>query len=103
MLPECDVKNSDFLVLNESIFQHDQNGEVDYCKTYPLKTSFEKDIVGQNCTISHFNFSATPKQCNAQISNVVYGKFVMETTIVTEFNLFCNEDYKVILLLLDFM
>ena len=103
MIPECDEKNSDFLVLDESIFFHNQNGEVDYCKSYPRKTSFKVDDVGNNCTISHFNFSATPKECNAKIFNVVYDKFVMETTIVTEFNLFCNEDYKVIVMVLYFM
>ena len=79
----------------QSIFVQDENGVVDYCKTYPLKASNRNGDIGTKCTISHFNLSSTPNECDAQILDIVHEEFAMESTIVTEFNLFCNEDYKV--------
>ena len=89
------IQSNDSLSNIQSIFVQDENGVVDYCKTYPLKSSSRKGDIGTKCSLSHFDLSSTPNQCNAQILDIVYEEFVMETTIVTEFNLFCNEDYKV--------
>ena len=103
-IPECDGVNPEFKFYieqfvpessNQSIFVHGANGEVNYCKTYPLLSSSTKDHEFGKCTLSHFNLSGDPIECNAKISKVIFDEFPMDTTIVTDFNLFCNEEYKV--------
>ena len=36
-----------------------------------------------------------PVVCDAQEMSIIFEKLPMKSTIVTEFNLFCNEEYKV--------
>ena len=47
------------------------------------------------CSAADFNLTGGLVECNAQLSKVIYDEFAMDTTTVTEFNLFCNEEYKV--------
>ena len=105
-IPECDGANPKFKFYVEQfvpessiqgIFVQESNGEVNYCKTYPLLSSLATNHEFRKCTLSHFNISADPIDCNAKITKVIYDEFPMDTTIVTDFNLFCNEEYKVVL------
>ena len=104
-IPECDGIDPEFEFYDgiffmestdKSIFVQDGNGVNDYCKMYPLQKPFNKDDKGGKCTLSSFNLSGTPIECNAEVSKVIHEQFLMETSIVTDFNLFCNEEYKVI-------
>ena len=103
-IPECDGENPKFEFNNpkgipepskQSIFVTDSTGALNYCKRYPLYSSFAKNHNIKGCALSYFNFTGNPVECNAKLSNVVYEDFSMNTSIVTDFNLFCNEDYKV--------
>lgn len=104
-IPECDGgTNPEFKFYieqfipessNQSIFVHEANGEINYCKTYPLLPSSRNNNELGKCTLSNFNLSSDPVECDAKISKVIYDEFPMDTTIVTDFNLFCNEEYKV--------
>ena len=111
-IPECDGANAEFKFYieqfvpestNHSIFVRDARGGVNYCKTYPILPSSAKDREVGNCTLSDFNLSADPIECNARISKVIYDEFPMDTSIVTDFNLFCNEEYKVDIFILSIL
>ena len=79
---------------NRTIFIREPGGNLDFCRTRPLDSSITHTI--SKCTINDFNMTGDPIACNARLTNLVYDKFCMKSTIVTEFNLFCNEEYKVI-------
>ena len=46
------------------------------------------------CTINDFDMTGNPVICDAQQKSIIFEDFPMKSTIVTEFNLFCNEEYK---------
>ena len=104
MIPECENENSTFNFGIEdnitesnikSIFVSEENGEINYCKTYPYNPTSDNEKRSAKCYLSNFNFTATPIECNAKNSKFIHAEFAMESSIVTEFNLFCNEEYKV--------
>ena len=51
-------------------------------------------VIGK-CTVDDYDINGEPITCDAQRFEIIYDKFSMNSTIVTEFNLFCNEEYKV--------
>ena len=67
------------------------------CKRRPLNSSIVHER--GKCTVNDFDLVGDPVSCDAQEMNVVFDDFPMKSTIVTEFNLFCNEEYKVRFLL----
>ena len=94
IIPQCNENpnNATVLDFNETIFAKDDD-EIDYCRRYPVF----QNVSGQ-CTEKDFDFNSTdmvlcdPHRDNQQI---VYGEFGMDTTVVTEFNLICGDQYKV--------
>ena len=81
---------------NKSIFVLDENGEVDYCNMYPYDPLSVKDTKSLECSQSNFNLDAPPIKCDVTKSNVIHAEFAMKSSIVTEFGLFCDDEYKVI-------
>ena len=81
---------------NKSIFVLDENGEVDYCNMYPYDPLSVKDTKSLECSQSNFNLDAPPIKCDVTKSTVIHAEFAMQSSIVTEFGLFCDEEYKVI-------
>ena len=79
------------------IFWNDENG-IDHCKRYPIQ---KNRSISSRCRIDDFNIHVTNKfemiSCNQQNEGrgVVYGEFGMDSTAVTEFQLLCEDQYKV--------
>ena len=69
------------------------SGALDFCMARPLNTSMIH-VLGE-CTINDFNMTGDPVVCDAQEMSIIFEELPMKSTIVTEFNLFCNEEYKV--------
>ena len=100
-IPECDDQSaivrisrvSSVPAKNKTIFMRGAEGDLDFCRTRPLDSSITHTVA--KCTTNDFNMTGDPIECNAQLTNLVYDKFCMKSTVVTEFNLFCNEEYKV--------
>ena len=99
-IPECDEPSSSFDISSKNtgtlepraIFMNGLAGELDFCKVRPLNSSMIH--VPGKCTIDDFDMTGDPVLCDARKMNVIYEGFAMKSTIVTEFNLFCNEEYK---------
>ena len=68
------------------------SGALDFCRVRPLKSSMEHEL--GKCTINDFDMTGNPVICDAQQKSIIFEDFPMKSTIVTEFNLFCNEEYK---------
>ena len=104
LIPECheNPENARFSDFNTSIFWHDEEG-TDFCRRYPLLYNHS---ISFHCSTSDFNFSVTNKQemveCIPHIKgqDVVYDKFAMDSTAVTEFRLVCSDVYKVNILII---
>ena len=67
-------------------------GTMNFCKTRPLNSSMLHER--GKCTINDFDMTGDPVLCDAQETIVIFDELPMKSTIVTEFNLFCNEEYK---------
>ena len=80
----------------EAIFARDDEGKIDYCRRYPVISNLS--VFGQCVDESDFDLTAgddelvlcTPDQ------DIIYGKFGMDSTVVTRFNLVCDDQYKVL-------
>ena len=74
------------------IFALDDNDDPDYCKRYPLINP------GGSCnSTKDFNLNASDDDmvvCTSD-QDIIYGEFGMDSTVVTRFNLVCNDQYKV--------
>lgn len=100
-ISECDNDDSPFKIENShpttevgsNIFVRDSSGAVNLCETRPLNTTLIHHP--GKCTINSFNMTGDPVVCNAKHTHVIFDELPMKSTIVTEFNLFCNEEYKV--------
>ena len=83
---------------SSDIFWHDENGDIDYCRTYPL---FNNHTLEGQCKSSDFNISSSDKDqlklCDPDVNKqeITYGEFGMDSTAATQFNLVCDDQYKV--------
>ena len=66
---------------------------LNFCKRRPLNSSMVHER--GKCTVNDFDLNGDPVSCDVQKMSVVFDDFPMKSTIVTEFNLFCNGEYKV--------
>ena len=62
---------------------------------YPYDPLLVTDTKSHECSQSNFNLDASPIKCDVTKSNVIHAEFAMKSSIVTEFGLFCDEEYKV--------
>ena len=99
LIPECqeDLKSATVDEYGTDIFWRDGE-DIDYCKTRPV---IESKIDSGHCANDSFNFDPHLKKseyltCNSN-SKIVYGAFGMDSTAVTEYNLVCQDEYKVFL------
>ena len=101
VIAECDDPSSPFALdqshelssEHKSIFVADSKTEtLNFCKRRPLNSTMMH--VRGKCTIHDFDLTGDPVLCDATETNVLFDDMPMMSTIVTEFNLFCNEEYK---------
>ena len=100
LIPKCheDLGNATVSEYGNGIFWHDDQG-VDYCLRYPLLGNMSVDA---KCSNESFNYNITNKndmvECypDAGSTNIIYGEFGMKLTAVTEFDLVCKDEYKVL-------
>ena len=67
---------------------------VNQCHIKPTTDWINKQI--ENCNKNEFDRIGEYIICDPQTFDIVYDDFTVNSTIVTEFKLFCNEEYKVI-------
>ena len=67
-------------------------GNLNFCAARPLNSSMPHEV--GKCSLNDFDLGGDPILCDAKETNVVFDEMPMKSTIVTEFNLFCNEEYK---------
>ena len=99
LIPKCH-ENTENATVNEfgpDIFWKDGE-DIDYCYTRPV---IEKQVSDHHCTNESFDYSDSLQKedyyfCKPdENQKVIYGAFGMDTNAVTEFNLICDDDYKV--------
>ena len=98
IIPECNETSENHGTVMEfgnSIFGRDDDGNIDYCKRYPIKGD-PKDV-RQCSSKNNFNLSASNDElvtCTPD-QDIIYGEFGMDYTVVTRFNEVCEDQYKV--------
>ena len=101
LLPKCDNYNSsyhgeqNYIDVGElSTISRDVDINVNQCQIRQPSDWSDQDI--KNCGSNTFDTIGQYIICDPQHFDVEYSNFTMSTTIVTEFKLFCNEEYKVL-------
>ena len=98
LIPQCN-ENPDNATVDDfglDIFSRDGD-DINYCYTRPLIS----DVVSRPCTPKSFNYSDNLQKEDFQLcqpskdQKVIYGEFGMDSDAVTEFNLICDDNYKV--------
>ena len=99
LIPKCS-ENPENATVDEfglDIFWKD-GVDIDYCYTRPI---IDSEVSNQHCTNNSFNYSDALQKDEYQLckpdknQGVVYGAFGMDSNAVTEFNLICDDKYKV--------
>ena len=89
----CETANATFEAFgNASLFAKNSFQEIDYCSYLSIK-----DGEGINCDVSGLERNMDFKICNPSVDRIIYDDFERESTIVTEFNLVCKDNFKVAL------
>ena len=101
-MPECN-ENVDIAKVGDfgfDIFWHNDEGDVDFCRRYPLLDN--ATMSHGKCSASSFNTSHSLEKesldiCDPNVNGdgVIYDDFGMDSTAVTRFDLVCNDQYKV--------
>ena len=98
LIPECNetlanTGSSDVLKYSDKIFARDDDGNIDFCRRYPVKSDLL--IPGLCASQADFDLNSTNMvECTPK-EDIIYGTFGMDYTVVTRFNLVCDDQYKV--------
>ena len=97
-IPQCDQDISEARVddYGLGIFAIDsENGDINYCEQYPYK-----NLTGHAyCSSDDFDHNSPTVRCDPNTGNIklIHASFAMDKTFATEFNLVCDNQYKVML------
>ena len=92
-VPSCDNAQPEYCSVPPAwIHPTDDNGDWDYCHQFPLKEGLENSSMP--CGDPN-NFNTTKSFSLDQCSKIVYNDFEFESTVITQNNLVCGEQYKV--------
>lgn len=83
------------------------DGEIDYCYTRPRKNSSSSVLLAvsglptegvKECGVEDFDLTGEYEYCvpDSSGSNLVFEDFAMDKTVVTQFGLICDENFKVL-------
>ena len=82
-------------MFSEAIFGRTDEGKIDYCRRYPISNL---SVPGVCNGVEDFDITASDDRlvhCTPS-ENIIYGEYGMDYTVVTRFNLVCDDQYKVL-------
>ena len=100
LLPNCnqytssyDAEQSHIYLSNSTALNRTRDLNMPQCEIKPTIDWKNKHM--ENCNKIGLDVTAEYIICDVQHFDIVYDSFTMNSTIVTEFKLFCNNEYKV--------
>lgn len=97
-IKECDSSNATFADLDPSwLFPYDnETDSYDFCKRFPVKADFDPSHAF-NCEEGDFDFSQKVDVKSSDCPAFLFkDDFEFENTFVTDLNLYCDQNFKVI-------